>query len=129
MYTSAREYYAFLEEQRTQRETHLALTKNNVIEEMTGYMVRKGWVRMPSRSKVLYAKEFNNRLIKVEFRCSFSESYKDGGYPEFIHDRSIPGSVELLRMGAFHWNDETSSGWSLNTTMERIETFYDNYTK
>lgn len=128
MYTSTKEYYAFLEEQRIQRETHLALTKHNVIEEMTGYMARKGWIRMPKRSKVLYAKEFNNRVITIEFRCSFSESYKNGGYPEFVHDRSIPSSVEVLRMGTFHWNDQDTSGWSLNTVMERIETFYEKYT-
>jgi hypothetical protein len=128
MYTSTKEYYAFLEEQRIQRETQLALTKHNVIEEMTGYMERKGWIRMPKRSKVLYAKEFNNRVITIEFRCSFSESYKDGGYPEFVHDRSIPSSVEVLRMGTFHWNDQDTSGWSLNTVMERIETFYEKYT-
>jgi len=128
MYTSAKEYYKFLEEQRTQRETHLALTKNNVIEEMTGYMAKKDWVRMPNRSKVLYAKEFNNRVITIEFRCSFSESYKDGGYSEFVHDKSIPVSVEVIRMGAFHWNDQDTSGWSLNTVMERIETFYEKYT-
>lgn len=128
MYNSAKEYYAFLDEQKKERETRLTLTKNNVIDEMTVYMVRKGWVRMPSGYKVLYAKKFNNRIITVEFKCSFNESYKDCGYPEFIHDRSIPGSVELLRMGAFHWNDQTSSGFSLETVMERIETFYEKYT-
>jgi hypothetical protein len=37
--------------------------------------------------------------------------------------------MEKAQMGHFHWNDHDTSGWRLDVVMERMEVFYDKYTK
>jgi hypothetical protein len=82
---------------------------------------------MKGKSKIRYTKKFNGKDIVVEYRCNYKNDFNDGGLPEFVHDKSIPNSIEKIRMGYFHWNDQNSSGWSLDEVMDRMEKFYENY--
>lgn len=122
-------YYNLLAEQERRKESALEIAKHELDVAMSSYMRGKGWARK-NTSVVKFTKIFNGKTIEIGFKCSFKDSYKNGGYPEFVHNKSIPHTVEVLRMGPFHWNDQpNSSGWSLDVVMERMETFYDNYTK
>jgi hypothetical protein len=80
------------------------------------------------KKKVWQIKKFNGKDIVIEYRCNYNKDY-DAGLPEFVHDKSIPNSMEKAQMGHFHWNDHDTSGWSLDIVMERMEVFYDKYTK
>ena len=75
------------------------------------------------------ATKFNGRDITIGFRCNYNDNLGNGGLPEFLHDRLIPTSIEKLQMGHFHWNDQDTSGWSLDVVMERMEVFYNKYTQ
>jgi hypothetical protein len=79
--------------------------------------------------KVTYTKKFNGKDIVIEYRCNYQDDLNDGGLPEFVHDKSIPNSVDKILMGYFHWNDQSiPSGCNLDGVMERIEEFYNKYT-
>jgi hypothetical protein len=93
------------------------------------YMSEHGWTRKGKGQKVTYTKKFNGKDVVIEFRCNYRDDLSSGGLPEFVHDKSIPNSVEKVQMGYFHWNDYNISGWSLDVVMERMEVFYDKYTK
>lgn len=128
MYDAAKTFYDFLEEQRIQRETVHTEAKRVMDVRMTQYMRTHGWTRVIG-VKTKYTKTFNGKPITIEFKCSLKDSYKSGGLPEFVHDRSIPSSMKLLMITHFIWNEQISGGHPLDTVMERMETFYDNYTK
>ncbi len=128
MYNTIKQYYDFLEKQESERELVLSQTKIQINNQMDMFMSEHGWVRKGKGQKVTYTKKFNGKDIVVEFRCNYGKDYI-GGLPEFVHDKSIPNSVEKVKMGYFHWNDQDTSGWSLDVVMERMEVFYDNYTK
>jgi hypothetical protein len=130
MYNSAtKPYYAFLAEQEKRKESALEIARHDLDVAMTSYMRGKGWTRK-NAVPMKFTKTFNGKLIEIEFRCSFKDSYMDGGLPEFVHDRKIQRTSEIIKMGYFHWNDQPNqSGHSLDVVMERMEIFYDNYTK
>jgi hypothetical protein len=128
MYKTVKVYYDFLKEQEKQREDKLSLIKSQVGQLMDDYMSKYGWSRKGKGQKVTYTKKFNGKDIVVEYRCNYRSDF-ECGLPEFIHDKSIPNSVEKSQMGYFHWNDQKTSGWSLDVVMERMEVFYDKYTK
>lgn len=128
MYKSVKEYYDFLEKQESEKEERLSHLKSEVNNQMDTYMSEHGWVRKGKGQKVMYTKQFNGKDIVVEYRCSYRDDFRDGGLPEFVHDKSIPNSVEKIQMGYFHWNDHDTSGWSLDVVMERMEVFYNKYT-
>lgn len=128
MYESVKEYYQFLNELEKQKEEFLLKTKESVNNQMDIYMSEHGWTRKGKGQKVTYTKKFNGKDIVVEYRCNYRSDF-ECGLPEFIHDKSIPNSVEKSQMGYFHWNDQKTSGWSLDVVMERMEVFYDKYTK
>jgi hypothetical protein len=128
MYNSVKEYYDFLKEQEKQRDEFLSKTKESVQQQMDEFMSKHGWNRKGKGQKVNYTKKFNGKDIVIEYRCNYGKDY-GGGLPEFVHDKSIPNSIEKVQMGYFHWNDQKTSGWSLDVVMERMEVFYDKYTK
>lgn len=130
MYNTVKNYYDFLRKQEKEREMFLETTKNSVNQQMDDFMLEHGWLRKGKGQKVNYTKKFNGKDIVIGYRCNYNKDLGDGGMPEFVHDKSIPNSVEKIRMGYFHWNDKkSSSGWSLDLVMERMEVFYTNYTK
>jgi hypothetical protein len=129
MYNSIKEYYGFLKKQESEKEERLSLVKSEVNNQMDMYMSEHGWVRKDKSQKVSYTKKFNGKDIVIGFRCNYNDNLGNGGLPEFLHDRLIPTSIEKLQMGHFHWNDHDTSGWSLDVVMERMEVFYDKYTK
>jgi hypothetical protein len=134
MYKSVKEYYDFLNELKKQKEEFLLKTKESVLQQMNVFMSEHGWTRKGGdknkkfTQKLFYTKKFNGKDIVIEYRCNYQDDFGDGGFPEFSHDRSIPNSIEKTQMGYFHWNDQNTSGWSLDVVMERMEVFYNNYT-
>jgi hypothetical protein len=128
MYSTIKQYHDFLEKQESERELVLSQTKIQVNNQMDEFMSEHGWVRKCEGQKVTFTKKFNGKNIVVEFRCNYGKDYK-GGLPEFVHSKSIPHSVDKIQMGYFHWNDQDTSGWGLDVVMERMEVFYDKYTK
>ena len=135
MYKSIKEYYQFLDELKKQKEEFLLKTKESVQQQMDVFMSKHGWSRKGNgknknfTQKVFYTKKFNSKDIVIEYRCNYMDDLGNGGLPEFTHDKSIPISIEKLQMRHFHWNDQNTSGWSLDVIMERMEVFYDKYTK
>ena len=121
-------YYDFLKKHETERVEKLSQVKSQVENQMDTYMSEHGWVRKGKGWKLTYTKKFNGKDIVVEYRCNYGKDY-EFGLPEFVHDKSIPNSVEKIQMGYFHWNDQDTSGWSLDEVTERMEVFYDKYTK
>ncbi len=129
MYEKVKEYYQFLNELEKQRDEFLSNTTQSVNQQMDEFMSEHGWVRKGKGQKVVYTKKFNGKDIIIGYRCNYNKDLGNGGMPEFVHDKSIPRSVEKIQMGYFHWNDQkSSSGWSLDVVMERMEVFYNKYT-
>jgi len=129
MYSTIKDYYTFLEKLKKEKEDELQRTIDLVNWQMDKFMSGQGWERKGKGQKVLYTKVFNGKPIIIGFRCNLQDTLGNGGLPEFVHDKSIPNSVEKILMGYFHWNDQTiPSGWSLDVVMERIEEFYNKYT-
>ena len=128
MYSTIKQYYDLLEKQESERELVLSQTKIQVNNQMDEFMSEHGWVRKNEGRKVTYTKKFNGKNIVVEFRCNYGKNY-EGGLSEFVHSKSIPTSIEKLQMEHFHWNDHDTSGWSLDVVMDKMEKFYNNYTK
>ena len=129
MYATVKEYYAFLERQKEEKKNQLSMTTSLVSQQMDNFMSQHGWARKGKGQKVMYVKKFNGRDITIGFRCNYNDSFGDGGLPEFLHDRSVPDTLEKIKMGHFHWNDHDTSGWSLDVVMERMEVFYNRYTQ
>ena len=134
MYTTIKDYYSFLKKQKEEKENELSKIKESVNQQMDVFMSEHGWTRKGKvqtkkyTQKVTYTKKFNGKDIVIEYRGNYQDDFVDGGCPEFVHDKSIPNCVEKFQMGYFHWNDQDTSGWSLDVVMERMEVFYNNYT-
>ena len=134
MYKKVKEYYQFSKELKKQKEEFLSNTKESVHQQMDVFMSEHGWTQKGKSQtknftqKVTYTKKFNGKDIVIEYRCNYQDDLNDGGLPEFVHDKSIPTSIEKIQMGYFHWNDQNTSGWSLDVVMERMEVFYNKYT-
>ena len=134
MYTTIKDYYSFLKKQKEEKENELSKIKESVNQQMDVFMSEHGWTRKGKvqtkkfTQKVTYTKKFNGKDIVIEYRCNYQDDFVDGGFPEFIHDKSIGNSIEKVQIRCFHWNDQNTSGWSLDVVMERMEVFYNNYT-
>ena len=126
MLDTINQHLDFLQRQREERDQHLATILESVGTQMDSFMSIHGWSRKGKNT--MYVKTFNGKPITIEFRVKIQEGLRDGGLPQFIHDKSIPVSRELLQMGYFHWNDQQTPGWSLDVVMDRMERFYDEYT-
>jgi len=127
MYSTIQEYYKFVHQQRLKKKWEYSKTISSVIEQMDEVMSSHGWIAKKGMPGI-YKKAFNHKIITIEFRCKLQDGFDDGGLPEFIHDKSIPDSLEKLQMRHFHWNDHKTSGWSLDVVLERMEKFYNKYT-
>lgn len=134
MYTTIKDYYSFLKKQKEEKENKLSKIKESVNQQMDVFMSEHGWTRKGKvqtkkfTQKVTYTKKFNGKDIVIEYRCNYQDDFVDGGFPEFVHDKSIGNSIEKVQIRCFHWNDQDTSGWSLDVIMERMEVFYNNYT-
>ena len=134
MYTTIKDYYSFLKKQKEEKENKLSKIKESVQQQMDVFMSEHGWTRKGKvqtkkfTQKVTYTKKFNGKDIVIEYRCNYQDDFVDGGFPEFVHDKSIGNSIEKVQIRCFHWNDQNTSGWSLDVVMERMEVFYNNYT-
>ena len=134
MYTTIKDYYSFLKKQKEEKENKLSKIKESVNQQMDVFMSEHGWTRKGKvqtkkfTQKVTYTKKFNGKDIVIEYRCNYQDDFVDGGFPEFVHDKSIPNSIEKVQIRCFHWNDQDTSGWSLDVILERMEVFYNNYT-
>ena len=134
MYTTIKDYYSFLKKQKEEKENKLSKIKESVNQQMDVFMSEHGWTRKGKvqtkkfTQKVTYTKKFNGKDIVIEYRCNYQDDFVDGGFPEFVHDKSIGNSIEKVQIRCFHWNDQNTSGWSLDVVMERMEVFYNKYT-
>ena len=128
MYSVTKQYYDFLKKQKEEKESQLSMSIKIINAQMDQFMSQHGWERKGKGQKVMYTKKFNGKDIVIGFRCNLQDGLGDGGLPEFTHDKSIPDTIEKIRMGHFHWNDQNTSGWSLDVVMERMEVFYNRYT-
>ena len=134
MYTTIKDYYSFLKKQKEEKENELSKIKESVNQQMDVFMSEHGWTRKGKvqtkkfTQKVTYTKKFNGKDIVIEYSCNYQDDFVDGGFPEFIHDKSIGNSIEKVQIRCFHWNDQNTSGWSLDVVMERMEVFYNKYT-
>jgi hypothetical protein len=129
MYSTTKDYYIFLEKLKKEKEDELQRTTHMVNCQMDNFMSGQGWERKGKGQKVSYTKVFNGKPIVIGFRCNLQDTLGNGGLPEFVHDKSIPNSIEKIQMCYFHWNDQpTTSGCNLDGVMERIEEFYNKYT-
>lgn len=134
MYTSQKikTYYDFLKTLDTQRQGFLENVSIETINDLTEYLNEFGWIRKGKGGglngtiikNVKFSKTFKGKEVVIEFRCNFNKDFVCG-LSEFVHDKSLPKSTEVLQMGYFNWNDDTSSsGWKLDVVMDRIETYY-----
>ena len=134
MYTTIKDYYSFLKKQKEEKENELSKIKESVNQQMDVFMSEHGWTRKGKvqtkkfTQKVTYTKKFNGKDIVIEYRCNYQDDFVDGGFPEFVHDKSIGNSIEKVQIRCFHWNDQNTSGWSFDVVLERMEVFYNNYT-
>ena len=128
MYSAIKDYYAFLEKLKKEKEDELQRTIHMVNRQMDNFMSGQGWERKGKGQKVSYTKVFNGKPIVIGFSCNLQDSLGNGGLPQFTHEKPISG-MDTAKMGYFHWNDQpTPSGWSLDVVMERIEEFYSKWT-
>ena len=79
--------------------------------------------------KSKFTKNFNGKNVVIEYRNNLridnNGLYYSKGYNEIIHDKSLPNTTEVYQMLFFNWNDDTtSSGWSLDVVLQRMEDFY-----
>jgi len=129
-------YKEFLEKQNKDRELFLETVSTKIVDGLTDYLKGFGWERKgkggglkdTSIKGVKYSKTFKGKEVVIEYRNNLRHDngglYYSGGYNEFIHDKSLGNSIEVLRMRHFYWNGETSSGCSLDEIIQRMETFY-----
>ncbi len=134
MYTTQKikTYYTFLKTLDTQRQEFLENVSTETINDLTEYLNEYGWVRKGKGGglngtiikNVKFTKKFKGNDVVIEFRCNFNKDFING-LSEFVHDKSLPRSIDVLQMCHFNWNDDPcSSGWKLDVVMNRIETYY-----
>ena len=129
MIKTINQHIAFLQRQREERERHLATTLESVHSQMDTFMSGHGWTRQGNGKKVMYSKDFNGQPITIEFRIKIQEDLREGGLPQFVHDKSVANLPGLIQASYFHWNEQDRSGWSLNMVMDRMERFYQDHTQ
>ena len=129
-------YKEFLKKQKEDRETFLEIVSTKIVDGLTDYIKDFGWVRKGKSGGlsgdkikgVKYTKVFNGKEITIEYRNNLRLDndglYYSHGYNEFIHDRSLGQPLEVLRMMTFNWNGQSTSGWDLDTVLQRMEDFY-----
>ena len=137
MYQNIQTYQDFLKKQIEERELFLKDVSTKIVDGLTDYLKGWGWERKGkgggiSGDKikgVKFTKTFNGKVVTIEYRNNLRIDswglYYSSGFNEFIHDKSFGDSLEVLRMIHFKWNDEdTSSGWTLDEVLQRMEDFY-----
>ena len=138
MLRNIRTYTEFLEKQNKERENFLNVVSTKIVDGLTDYLKGWGWERKGKSGGltgdkikgVKYTKKFNGKDVTIEYRNNLRHDttwgglYYSTGYNEFIHDKSLGQSVEIIRMTSFHWNDEDTSGWSLDEVLRRMDEYY-----
>ena len=137
MYQNIQTYQDFLKKQIEERELFLKDVSTKIVDGLTDYLKGWGWERKGKGGGingdkikgVKYTKTFNGKVVTIEYRNNLRIDswglYYSKGFNEFIHDKSFGDSLEVLRMIHFKWNDEdTSSGWTLDEVLQRMEDFY-----
>lgn len=132
-------YKEFLEKQNQERQNFLNVVSTKIVDGLTEHLKGWGWERKgkggglkeTSIKGVKYSKNFNGKEVTIEYRNNLRHDtnwgglYFSNGYNEFIHDKSYGKSLEILRMIPFRWNDDdTSSGWTMDEVLQRMEDFY-----
>lgn len=129
-------YQEFLKKQKQDREVFLEVVSTKIVDGLTDYLKGWGWTRkgkgggisVDKIKGVKYTKNFNGKDVVIEYRNNLRLDndglYYSGGYNEFIHDKSLGHSVEVIQMTSFRWNNQSTSGWDLDTVLKRMDTFY-----
>jgi hypothetical protein len=130
-------YQEFLKKQKEERDTFLEIVSTKIVDGLTDYVKGWGWERKGKSGGlqgdkikgVKFTKNFNGKNVVIEYRNNLRIDndglYYSKGYNEFIHDKSLPNTTEVYQMLFFNWNDDTtSSGWSLDVVLQRMEDFY-----
>jgi hypothetical protein len=129
-------YNEFLEKQKEERNTFSEIVSTKIVDGLTDYIKDFGWVRKGKSGGlhgdkikgVKYTKTFKGKEVVIEYRNNLRLDndglYYGGGYNEFIHNKELGNSLEVIRMNHFYWNGETTSGCNLDTILQRMEDFY-----
>ena len=129
-------YEEFLKKQKEERETFSEIVSTKIVDGLTDYIKDFGWVRKGKSGGlqgdkikgVKFTKNFNGKDVTIEYRNNLRLDndglYYGGGYNEFIHNKELGNSLEVIRMNHFYWNGETTSGCNLDTILQRMEDFY-----
>lgn len=134
MYTTQKikTYYTFLKTLDTQRQEFLENVSIETINDLTKYLNEHGWVRKGKDGglngtiikNVKFTKKFKGKDVVIEFRCNFNKDFING-LSEFVHDKSLPKSIDVLQMSHFNWNDDpSSSGRKLDVVLQLMEDYY-----
>ena len=136
MLENIRTYKEFLQKQKEERESFSEIVSTKIVDGLTDYLKDFGWVRKGkggglSGDKikgVKYTKNFNGKEVVIEYRNNLRLDtwglYYTNGFNEFIHDKSLGETLEILRMRHFYWNGESTSGWDLDEVLQRMEEYY-----
>ena len=129
-------YIEFLEKQNEERNTLLEIVSIKIVDGLTDYVKGWGWERKGKGGGlkdtmikgVKYTKNFKGKEVVIEYRNNLRHDsnglYFSTGFNEFIHDKSL-NRVGFPKMTHFKWNnDTTSSGWSLDIVLQRMDDFY-----
>ena len=79
MYSTVQEYYRFLEKQKEEKKDFLEKTSVVVNAQMDVVMSSHGWY---PKGKGFYTKQFNGKVITIQFRCSYQDGLGDGGFSD-----------------------------------------------
>ena len=130
-------YEEFLRKQKVERDTFSEIVSTKIVDGLTDYIKDFGWVRKGKGGGlqgdkikgVKFTKNFNGKDVVIEYRNNLRVDndglYYSKGYNEFVHDKSLTNTKEVYQMLFFNWNDDTtSSGWSLDVVLQRMDDFY-----
>lgn len=130
-------YGEFLRKQKVERDTFSEIVSTKIVDGLTDYLKDFGWVRKGKGGGlqgdkikgVKFTKNFNGKDVVIEYRNNLRVDndglYYSKGYNEFVHDKSLTNTKEVYQMLFFNWNDDTtSSGWSLDVVLQRMDDFY-----
>lgn len=130
-------YEEFLRKQKVERDTFSEIVSTKIVDGLTDYLKDFGWIRKGKSGGlqgdkikgVKFTKNFNGKDVVIEYRNNLRVDndglYYSKGYNEFVHDKSLTNTKEVYQMLFFNWNDDTtSSGWSLDVVLQRMDDFY-----
>ena len=129
-------YQEYLKKQKEERDLFSNVVSTKIVDGLTDYLKGWGWDRKGNGGGlsgdkikgVKYTKNFNGKDVIIEYRNNLRIDnwglYYSNGFNEFIHDKSLGETLEVLRMRHFYWNGEHTTGWDLDEVLRRMDEFY-----